>query len=124
MEEKKNENIEKLEEFVNKVNALTNDLKGKFVALVGKYGCNNELETFDYCSEYGCYLDESTIDKIAVEGDNLMFYFNENTNDCEDFNEFLVSDLNKFYNELKAAIADSIGENEGETQAARHDMGV
>ena len=68
----------------------------------------NELETFDYCSEYGCYLDESTIDKIAVEGDKLMFYFNENTNDCEDFNEFLVQDLKDFYNDLKAAITDSI----------------
>ena len=124
MEEKKNENIEKLEDFVKNINNLTNDLKGKFVALVSKYGCNNELETFDYCSEYGCYLDESTIDKIAVEGDKLMFYYNENTNDCEDFNEFFVSDLNKFYNDLKSAISDSIGENEGETQAARHDMGV
>ena len=124
MEEKKNENIEKLEEFVNKVNALTNDLKGKFIVLVNKYGCNNELDTFDYCSEYGCSLADSTIDKIAVEGDKLMFYYNENTNDCEDFNEFFVSDLNKFYNDLKSAISDSIGENEGETQAARHDMGA
>ena len=124
MEEKKNENIEKLEDFVKNINNLTNDLKGKFVALVSKYGCNNELDTFDYCSEYGCSLDESTIDKIAVEGDKLMFYYNENTDDCEEFTEFLVSDLNNFYRVLKAAIGNSICENEGETAAANHDMGM
>lgn len=108
MKENKDENIEILKGFVNKVNALTNDLKGKFIALIHKYGCNNELDTFDYCSKYGCSLDGSTIDKIAVEGDKLIFYFNENTNDREDFNEFLVQDLKDFYNDLKAAIADSI----------------
>lgn len=77
------------------------ELLTKFIELVRKYGYNGVLHTFNICSDYGVELAGSTIDKIEVSGSMVYFYFNENINDYDSFNMFLVRDLQKFYNGIK-----------------------
>lgn len=79
-------------------------MKKKFAELVKKEGFDNELYTFEYCSNYGCSLADSTIDKIEVVGGNVWFCYNQNTNDYDRIESFSDADLNDFYNELVEAI--------------------
>lgn len=76
--------------------------KKDFVRLIDRFGINNELFTFNYCSEKGIDLGGSTIDKIVYipQNEELLFYYNENTNDYESFESLPKTDVRKFYNEL------------------------
>ena len=80
-------------------------LKDKYIALVKDYGFNGRrFRTFDYCSDYGFSLDDSTIDKIEINDDEVLFYYNENTNDWATFENFTLSGLWKFYKDLTSML--------------------
>jgi len=86
-----------------------------FASLVSKFGKDNELYTFDTCSNFGIELADSTIDKIELifgfdDITNVMFYFNENTGDCCSIDRFNEDELLDFYKELKNEMIKSVGE--------------
>jgi len=73
-------------------------MKELFIALVNNYGKDNELYTFEICSNYGVELANSTIDKIVIVGTDVLFYYNENTGDYDLLEAFKDKDLLDFYN--------------------------
>ena len=84
---------------------MEKSIKDKFTELVKKEGFDNELFTFEYCSNYDCSLADNTIDKIEVSIDgDVRFYYNQNTNDYDRIERFDDADLEEFYNELVEAI--------------------
>ena len=97
------ENVESIEEDTEepitdkeKKEWLTN----KFVDLLeSKYG---EIDTFEFCSDTGAELDNSTIDKIVfyLPSKTIGFYYNINTYDGKDIEEFDADDLIQFYDKL------------------------
>ena len=90
--------------YQKKLQKLSDSLYKDYVALVDDKGYKNELKTFDLCSEYGLSLADSTIDKIEVWNDNILFYYNENTNDCDTYQHFEIEDLAQFFDGLVRAI--------------------
>lgn len=86
----------------------TEKLFEKFVELISKYGEKGRLFTFNYCTDYGVKLGGSTIDAICFKGGygGIAFYYNENTGDCDMFNDFSKVELEKFYVSLIEAIAE------------------
>lgn len=89
-------------------------LKDDFITLVKRYGETYqgvpELHTFDY----ECELDGSTIDKIQVNPitNDVLFFFNENTNDYAMFESFTNSGLAFFFDDLTSAIEEESDEIE------------
>ena len=87
------------------------DYKKHYIVLIKKYGEDNELETFDLCSNWGVSLDGSTIDKIVYnESTNEVFFvFNENEpyNSAE-LETFAVSELSEFYYGLSSHLSSDI----------------
>lgn len=76
--------------------------KEDFITLIKRFGSKDELYTFDLCSNHGIELDGSTIDKIAynpLNGD-ILFYYNENTDDFDKFESFSLDNLRYFYNDI------------------------
>lgn len=91
------------------------EIKKKFIELVKKYGFGNEFYTFDLCTDYGCGLADSTIDKIEVDhSGHVAFFFNQNTGDYSSIYSFTEQDLNEFYNQLTEAIKEI--EEEGDEE--------
>ena len=90
--------------YQKKLQKLSDSLYKDYVALVDDKGYKNELTTFGLCSEYGLSLADSTIDKIEVTDNNIFFYYNENTNDCDTYQYFEIEDLAQFFDGLVMAI--------------------
>ena len=109
--------------YQKKLQKISDSLYKDYVALVDDKGYKNELKTFGLCSEYGLSLADSTIDKIEVCNDNILFYYNENTNDYDSIEAFQTEELAEFYDNLVAAIEDDERimweENEAEARCAR-----
>ena len=78
------------------------ETRAKFINLIDAYGEDDELYTFEACSNNGIGLDGSTIDKIDIRADGqLIFVFNENENDFAMESEFSESGLEEFANGLE-----------------------
>lgn len=90
--------------YQKKLQKVSDSLYKDYVALVDDKGYNNELTIFNLCSEYGLSLAHCTIDKIEVTDNNIFFYYNENTNDYDDYQHFEIGDLAQFFDELVRAI--------------------
>ena len=90
--------------YQKKLQKVSDSLYKDYVALVDDKGYKNELKTFGLCSEYGLSLADSTIDKIEVWNDNILFYYNEEANDYDDYQHFEIGDLAQFFDELVRAI--------------------
>lgn len=116
MAKKSNKVKESLEKIRNKIRI-------DFIVLVADKGFRGELFTFDLCSMYGLELANSTIDKIVVCDEDVLFYYNENTNDYDSIEAFKTEELAEFYDNLVAAIEDDERimweENEAEARCAR-----
>ena len=97
------ENVESIEEDTEE--RITDKEKkewvtNKFVDLLeSKYG---EIDTFEFCSETGAELDNSTIDKIVsyFPRNEIRIYYNINTYDGNDIEDFDADDLIQFYDKL------------------------
>ena len=72
--------------------------------LIEKYGKNGSLWVFDYCSDYGLELDNSTIDEIIIYLDDIVFIFDKNDNDYAYLSQFAMESLIEFYNGLVDAL--------------------
>lgn len=81
-------------------------LKKVYKQLVKQYGYSkNNLFIFEYCSNYGIGLDNSTIDEIEICGDEVLFIFNSNEKgDYAHLERFGVDELMEFYVKLVNAI--------------------
>ena len=77
--------------------------------LIEKYGKNGSLWVFDYCSDYGLELDNSTIDEIIIYLDDIVFIFDKNDNDYAYLSQFAMESLIEFYNGL----VDALNEEDG-----------
>lgn len=77
------------------------ELKKKFAELIKKYGNDNRLYTFEICGDYGHELEGSTIDAITIEGNDIIFYYNENTGDYDNITAFKPENLEKWYKAVK-----------------------
>ena len=77
--------------------------------LVKKYGKNDSLWVFDYCSDYGLELDNSTIDEIIIYLDDIVFIFDKNDNDYAYLSQFTMESLIEFYNGLVGALNEEDG---------------
>ena len=100
MAKKSNKVKESLEKIRNKIRI-------DFIVLVADKGFGGELFTFDLCSMYGLELANSTIDKIVVCDEDVLFYYNENTNDYDTYQHFEIGDLAQFFDELVRAIEEN-----------------
>jgi hypothetical protein len=89
------------EEKVTKALALVNDLKSRIKMLVYAYGEHNSLDVTTASFDYGIELEGSTIDKIEVADCDVRFYYNANTNDYDEFDEFDYCELMDYFMELK-----------------------
>ena len=98
------ENIESIEED-------TEDLiteKEKKDWIIGKFAellvtsKDREIDTFDFCSDTGAELNNSTIDKIVsyFPRNEIRIYYNINTYDGNDIEDFDADDLIQFYDKL------------------------
>ena len=96
-----------LKEVMQDLKKIRNKVRINFIALVADKGIGDELSTFDLCSMYGFELANSTIDKIVVCDDDVLFYYNENTNDYDGIDAFQVGELAEFYDNLVEAIEDN-----------------
>lgn len=103
--------------YQKKLQKVSDSLYKDYVALVDDKGYNNELKTFDLCSEYGLSLADSTIDKIEVWNDNILFYYNEEANDYDAYQHFEIGDLAQFFDELVRAIEEDEEYAESENRA-------
>ena len=97
-------NIARLKENCAKKNKTDKEKKewvtNKFVDLLeSKYG---EIDTFEFCSDTGAELDNSTIDKIVsyFPRKEIRIYYNINTYDGKDIEDFDTEDLIQFYDKL------------------------
>lgn len=112
-----------LKEVMQELKNIRNKIRINFIVLVADKGLDGELFTFDLCSMYGFELANSTIDKIVVCDEDVLFYYNENTNDYDSIKAFQTGDLAEFYDNLVEAIEDDerimYEENETEARCAR-----
>ena len=76
----------------------------KFTNLINRFGNSGRLYTFDICSDYGVELEGSTIDSIVIDGNTIIFFYNENTGDYDDITIFKEESLKQFYNEISSAL--------------------
>ena len=103
--------------YQKKLQKVSDSLYKDYVALVDDKGYKNELKTFDLCSEYGLSLADSTIDKIEVWNDNILFYYNEDANDYDYYQNFEIGDLAQFFDELVRVIEEDEEYAESENRA-------
>ena len=63
---------------------------------------DREIDTFEFCSDTGAELDNSTIDKIVsyFPRNEIRIYYNINTYDGNDIEDFDADDLIQFYDKL------------------------
>ena len=63
---------------------------------------DREIDTFEFCSDTGAELDNSTIDKIVsyLPRNEIRIYYNINTYDGNDIDDFDADDLIQFYDKL------------------------
>ena len=113
----------KLDKVMASLETIRKEIRLDFIALVEDKGIDGELFTFDLCTIYGLELAKSTIDKIEVCGEDVLFYYNENTNDYDSTKAFQIRDIAAFYDNLVEAIEDDerimYEENEAEARCAR-----
>ena len=74
---------------------------GKFTELLVT-SKDREIDTFEFCSDTGAELDNSTIDKIVsyFPRKEIRIYYNINTYDGKDIEDFDTEDLIQFYDKL------------------------
>lgn len=75
-------------------------LYADYVGLIKRYGTNGDLDTFTLCTDNNLSLNDSTIDKIQLCGDTILFFYNWNIGDYDMFMDFNVDDLAAFYDGL------------------------
>lgn len=88
---------------MEKINFNKDNIKKCYIDLIKQYGKDNTLYTFDYCSNYGIELNNSTIDAIQVDlySGDVIFVYNANVSGEYDYIEsFSMEDLIDFYNSL------------------------
>ena len=63
---------------------------------------DTEIDTFEFCSDTGAELDNSTIDKIVsyFPRKEIRIYYNINTYEGNDIKDFDADDLIQFYDKL------------------------
>lgn len=63
---------------------------------------DREIDTFEFCSDTGAELDNSTIDKIVsyFPRKEIRIFYNINTYDGNDIEDFDADDLIQFYDKL------------------------
>ena len=98
------ENVESIEEDTEE--RITEKEKkdwiiGKFAELLVT-SKDREIDTFEFCSETGAELDNSTIDKIVsyFPRNEIRIYYNINTYEGNDIKDFDADDLIQFYDKL------------------------
>ena len=98
------ENVESIEEDTEE--RITEKEKkdwviGKFAELLVTLK-DTEIDTFEFCSDTGAELDNSTIDKIVsyFPRKEIRIYYNINTYDVKDIEDFDTEDLIQFYDKL------------------------
>ena len=98
------ENVESIEEDTEE--RITEKEKkdwviGKFAELLVTLK-DTEIDTFEFCSDTGAELDNSTIDKIVsyFPRKEIRIYYNINTYDGKDIEDFDTEDLIQFYDKL------------------------
>lgn len=74
---------------------------GKFAELLVTLK-DTEIDTFEFCSDTGAELDNSTIDKIVsyFPRKEIRIYYNINTYDGQNIEDFDTEDLIQFYDKL------------------------
>lgn len=99
-----NENVESIEEDTEE--RITEKEKkdwviGKFAELLVTLN-DTEIDTFEFCSDTGAELDNSTIDKIVsyFPRKEIRIYYNINTYDGKNIEDFDTEDLIQFYDKL------------------------
>lgn len=98
------ENVESIEEDTEE--PITDKEKKEWV--IGKFtellvtSKDKEIDTFEFCSDTGAELDKSTIDKIVsyFPRKEIRIYYNINTYDGNDIEDFEADDLIQFYDKL------------------------
>ena len=98
------ENVESIEEDTEE--RITEKEKKEWI--IGKFAellvtlKDTEIDTFEFCSDTGAELDNSTIDKIVsyFPRKEIRIYYNINTYDGKDIEDFDTEDLIQFYDKL------------------------
>lgn len=98
------ENVESIEEDTEE--PITDKEKKEWV--IGKFtellvtSKDREIDTFEFCSDTGAELDNSTIDKIVsyLPRKEIRIFYNINTYDGNDIEDFDADDLIQFYDKL------------------------
>ena len=98
------ENVESIEEDTEE--PITDKEKKEWV--IGKFtellvtSKDKEIDTFEFCSDTGAELDKSTIDKIVsyFPRKEIRIYYNINTYDGKNIEDFDTEDLIQFYDKL------------------------
>ena len=98
------ENVESIEEDTEE--PITDKEKKEWI--IGKFAellvtlKDTEIDTFEFCSDTGAELDNSTIDKIVsyFPRKEIRIYYNINTYDGNDIEDFDADDLIQFYDKL------------------------
>ena len=98
------ENVESIEEDTEE--PITDKEKKEWI--IGKFAellvtlKDTEIDTFEFCSDTGAELDNSTIDKIVsyFPRKEIRIYYNINTYDGKDIEDFDTEDLIQFYDKL------------------------
>ena len=98
------ENVESIEEDTEE--RITDKEKkewiiGKFTELLVTLK-DTEIDTFEFCSDTGAELDNSTIDKSVsyFPRNEIRIYYNINTYDGKNIEDFDTEDLIQFYDKL------------------------
>ena len=98
------ENVESIEEDTEE--PITDKEKKEWI--IGKFAellvtlKDTEIDTFEFCSDTGAELDNSTIDKIVsyFPRNEIRIYYNINTYEGNDIKDFDADDLIQFYDKL------------------------
>ena len=109
------ENVESIEEDTEE--PITDKEKKEWV--IGKFAellvtsKDREIDTFEFCSDTGAELDNSTIDKIVsyFPRKEIRIYYNFNTYDGNDIEDFEADDLIQFYDKLVKWLKDKESES-------------
>ena len=108
------ENVESIEEDMEDL--ITEKEKKDWI--IGKFeellvtSKDREIDTFEFCSDTGAELDNSTIDKIVsyFPRKEIRIYYNINTYDGNDIEDFDADDLIQFYDKLVKWLKDKKSE--------------